>query len=133
MEETLDRDDACLRVGIQRRLAALELARTGPDAPALALHLVLARLDDEAKQIVGVGEGAQLVEADRLVRARPGGDVVADGKIEAAAGDVRWCNRLERIERPEPVGAGAARDAPAGAIGHLDLVRRRRQSRLAGA
>ncbi len=82
------------------------------DAPALALHLVLARLDDEAKEIVGVGEGAQLGEADRLVGARPGGEVVAGRKIEAAAGDIRRRNRPERIERAEPVGAGAARNPP---------------------
>ena len=83
-----------------------------PDAPALALHLVLARLDDEAKEIVGVGEAAQLGEADRLVGARPGGEIVAGRKIEAAAGDVRRRDRPEGIERTEPVGAGAARDAP---------------------
>ena len=83
---------------------------TRPDAPTLALHLVLARLDDEAQEIVGVGEGAQLVKADRLVGARPGIEIVAGRKVEAAAGDIRRRDRGERIERAEPVGAGAARN-----------------------
>ena len=84
-----------------------------PDAPALALHLVLARLDDEAQKIVGVGKTAQLGEADRLVGARSGDEVVAGRKIEAPTGDIRRRDRRQRIERTEPVGAGAARNAAA--------------------
>ena len=82
----LDRDDTGLGVGIERRAGApppFPPPRAGegqegvarPDAPALALHLVLARLDDEAKEIVGVGKAAQLVKADRLVGARPGDEL----------------------------------------------------------
>ena len=101
-----------LDVGVDRwRCWRLSFGCARPDAPALALHLVLARLDDEAKQIVGVGETAQLGKADRLVGARPGDEIVAGRKIEAPAGDVRRRDRPQRIERTEPVGAGAARDA----------------------
>jgi hypothetical protein len=102
-------------------------------APALALHLVLARLDDEAKDIVSVGKAAQLGKADRLVSARPDDEIVAWRKIEPPAGDLRRRNRRQRIERPEPVGAGAARDATARAIRHINIVRRQRPARLARA
>jgi hypothetical protein len=100
VEERLDIGDACAHVGVGRGAAALRFPRPRPDAPALALHLVLARLDDEAKQIVSVGERAQLVEADRLVAARPGDEVVAGRKVEAAAGDVGRRDRGERISGP---------------------------------
>jgi len=136
--------DARRHVGIDRGALvlafALEFRIARPDAPTLALHLVLARLDDEPKEIVSVGKAAQLGKADRLIGARADDEIVADRKIETPAGDIRRRDRAQRIERAEPVGATAARDAGRGDAAsavscrglHIDLIRRQRPNGRAG-
>src|ERR1700683_5156048 len=143
LEEALDRSDARANVGVdcdvagspppspQEREVSRGRART--DAPALALPLVLARMDDEAKKIVDVGKTAQFGKADRLVGTRLRDKVVARRIIEAPSGNVRRGDGPQWIEWAEPIGTAAAHDAFARAIGHLDLIRRQRPIRLARA
>ena len=128
-------------IGIDRRhFCAWILRIARPDAPALALHLVLARLDDEAQQIVGVGKAAQLGKADRLVGARPGDEVIAGRKIEtparrppaARSGAADRAGRTSRRPLPRAMPC-SRRCSPAavtaiGAGRHSDLIRRQRPS-----
>ena len=72
--------------------------------PRHALDLILARLDHEPQQIIGFGERAQILEADRLIGARARDDIVARRKIHLPPGDLRRRDWAERRKRPEPAG-----------------------------
>ena len=72
--------------------------------PRHALDLILARLDDEPQQIIGLGERAKILEADRLIGAGARDDVVARRKIHLPPGDVGGRDWAERRKRPEPAG-----------------------------
>ena len=92
-----------------RELVYARGARAGRAAartqrPRHALDLILARLDDQPQQIIGLGERAKIFEADRLIGARAGDDVVARRKIHLPPGDFGRRDRAERRKRPEPAG-----------------------------
>ena len=77
-----------------------------PDGPLQAGHLIFSSLDDQANRIVRAGEHAQHLEADRLIRARPGRKVVSGDIIPGPACYLRRCHRLHRRQRAHPVRAG---------------------------
>jgi hypothetical protein len=79
---------------------------TGYDVPPHASELVLARLNDQAQQIVAVCELAQHLEGDRLVWPGTLLEVVARGVIEDAAPDAIGRGGRKRVERAEPAVAG---------------------------
>ena len=75
--------------GLCKKVSARAIGfRVGGAAPGLgrmlpvhALDLIFARLDDEAQQVVGVGERAEVEEGDLLIAAGAGDEVVAGGEF----------------------------------------------------
>ncbi len=75
----------------------------GANRPVHPLDLVFSRLDDEAQQVVGVGERAEVGEGDGLIPSRARGKVVAGGEIPLAARDVAWGAGVDGVGGAEPV------------------------------
>ena len=78
-------------------------ARLGPNRPVHPLDLIFSRLDDEAQQVVGVGERTEVGEGNGLVAAGAGDEVVAGGEIPLAARDVAWGAGDDGVGGTEPV------------------------------
>ena len=102
-------------VGLEQELVdlvaagvGLFLGVTGLDVPLHPADLILAGLDDEAHQIIGLGQHAQLGEAHRLQGAGRQVLVVAGLVVQGAACHVIRCHGRHGVTRAKPVSAAGA-------------------------
>ena len=87
------------------------------DVPGELLNLILAGLDDQAQQVVAVGDGPQLGEGHAFVGLGLNLDVVAGREVVGPADAEVLGHGLQRVARPEPlVGAVADAERPEAAI-----------------
>ncbi len=104
------------------------LARFRTDRPAQPLDLVLARLDHQPQQIIGLGQRAQIGEGERLIGAGRDIEIVTRRKIPLPPRHIRRRARRLRRRRAEPVGR-----ALVSAIARGDFDRRKGPARQARA